>query len=296
MDVKPRRLGYRKRMRFAKYQGVGNDFVMLADPDDRIELTPDAVRRLCDRRFGIGADGVIRVAPPRGDADLLMDYVNSDGSIGEMCGNGIRCLALFAREEGLTDRLRIDVETRAGTKVVEVLEDGRVRVDMGAPVFEPNEIPVRWEGRDALHAKIELTDDVVEVASMSMGNPHAVLFVDDPGIVPVSTVGPVIERHEAFPKGANVEFVRVVSPQRIEMRVWERGAGETLACGTGACAAAVVARVLRDTDPRVTVALPGGELEVAWAGSVDEPAAVFMTGPAEKSFVGEVDDGGLITR
>jgi diaminopimelate epimerase len=180
--------------------------------------------------------------------------------------------------------------------VVEILEDGRVRVDMGAPVFEPDEIPVRWEGRDALHAKIELTDDVVEVASMSMGNAHAVLFVDDPNIVPVSTVGPVIERHEAFPKGANVEFVRVLSPQRIEMRVWERGSGETLACGTGACAAAVVARVLRDTDPRVTVALPGGELEVAWAGSVDEPAAVFMTGPAEKSFVGEVDDGGLITR
>jgi diaminopimelate epimerase len=295
MEVKARWLGYRKRMRFAKYQGIGNDFIMIADPSNRIELAPEVVRRLCDRRFGIGADGVIRVAPARGEADVFMDYVNSDGSIGEMCGNGIRCLALFAREEGLTDKRRIDVDTRAGTKVVEVLEDGLVKVDMGAPIFEPDEIPVTWEGSDALHAKLELADEVVEVACMSIGNPHAVMFVEDPGVVPVSTLGPVIERHESFPNGANIEFVRVVSPQRIEMRVWERGAGQTLACGTGACAGAVIARLLRDTDQLVTVALPGGELQVEWAGSIDERVPVFMTGPAQKSFVGEIDEGGLVT-
>jgi diaminopimelate epimerase len=294
MEVKSRPLGYRKRMRFAKYQGIGNDFIMLADPSDRIDLRPGVVRGLCDRRFGIGADGVIRVAPGRGDADLLMDYVNSDGSVGEMCGNGIRCLALFAREEGLTDKRRIDVETGAGTKVVEVLDDGRVKVDMGAPIFDPVAIPVEWDGRDALHAKIELADEVLEVACVSMGNPHAVLFVEDPGTVPVSTLGPMIERHEAFPNGANAEFVRVASRERVEMRVWERGSGQTLACGTGACAGAVVARLLRDTDSRVTVALPGGELEVEWAGSIDAPASVFMTGPAEKSFVGEIDERKLV--
>jgi diaminopimelate epimerase len=294
MEVKAEPLGYRKRMRFAKYQGIGNDFIMLADPSDRLDLRPEVVRGLCDRRFGIGADGVIRVAPGRGNADLLMDYMNSDGSVGEMCGNGIRCLALFAREEGLTDKRRIDVETGAGTKVIEVLDDGRVRVDMGEPIFDPVAIPVKWDGRDALHAKIELADEMLEVACVSMGNPHAVLFVDEPHIVPVATVGPMIERHEAFPNGANVEFVRVASRERVEMRVWERGAGQTLACGTGACAGAVVARLLRDIDSLVTVALPGGELEVEWSGSIDTPDSVFMTGPAEKTFVGEIDERKLV--
>ncbi|MGH2788811.1 MAG: diaminopimelate epimerase [Actinomycetota bacterium] len=283
-------------MRFAKYQGIGNDFVMLADPDDRIVLTPELVRDLCDRRFGIGGDGVIRVVPGRGGADLFMDYVNSDGSVGEMCGNGIRCLALFAREEGLTDKQKIEVATRAGLKTVEVLENGRVRVDMGPPIFDPADIPVAWDGRDALHAKIELADEVVEVAALSMGNPHAVLFVDEPEAVAVSVVGPVIERHSAFPNGANVEFVRVASPTRVEVRVWERGAGETLACGTGACAAAVAARALRGAEQKVIVALPGGELEVEWAGSLEERAPVFMTGPAMKSFVGEVEETGFTGR
>jgi diaminopimelate epimerase len=283
-------------MRFAKYQGIGNDFVMVSDPDDRIVLTPELVRDLCDRRFGIGGDGVIRVAPGREGADLVMDYVNSDGSVGEMCGNGIRCLALFAREEELTHKQTIAVGTRAGLKTVEVLENGRVRVDMGPPIFDPADIPVVWDARDALHAKIELADEVLEVAAVSMGNPHAVLFVDEPETVAVSVVGPVIERHAAFPKGANVEFVSVASPTRVEVRVWERGAGETLACGTGACAAAVVARTLCATEQRVTVALPGGELEVEWTGSLDERAPVFMTGPATKSFVGEVEETGLMGR
>jgi diaminopimelate epimerase len=275
-------------MRFAKYQGTGNDFVMLSDPHDSVALTPNVVRRLCDRRFGIGADGVIRVAPPSSDGDFFMDYVNSDGSIGEMCGNGIRCLAVFAQDVGLTVKDRIAVETRAGLKVVTVSDTG-VAVDMGAPMFNPESVPVRWAGVDALHAKIELPHDVVEVACLSMGNPHAVQFVEEPSSVPVRDIGPVIERHDAFPNGTNVEFVRVVAADHIEMRVWERGSGETLACGTGAAAAAVASRLLRAIDQSVTVSLPGGDVTVEWHGSLDRTRPVVLRGPAEKVFEGEID-------
>jgi diaminopimelate epimerase len=276
-------------MRFAKYQGIGNDFVMLADPRDEVELTPRLVRALSDRHFGIGADGVIRVAPGVDGADLSMDYVNSDGSIGEMCGNGIRCLALFAREEGMTDATHMQVATPAGLMTIDVGENGRVRVDMGAPIFDPAAIPIRWEGPEALHAKLEVEGEVVEATCLSMGNPHAVLFVDDPERAPVATLGPRLETHEAFPNRANVEFVRVVSPTRVEMRVWERGVGETLACGTGACAAAVASRLIGGAEAEMVVSLPGGELEIEWEGSLEDDKPVFMTGPAVRSFEGEVD-------
>jgi diaminopimelate epimerase len=275
-------------MRFAKYQGVGNDFVMIADPEDRLELTAESVRKLCDRRFGIGGDGVIRVAPGSAGTDFFMDYVNSDGSVGEMCGNGIRCLAIFAREEGLTDKTTLTVGTRAGVKTVEVLADGNVRVDMGAPEFDTALIPVAWAG-DGLHTKIELEDEILEAACVSMGNPHAVLFVDDPAAAPVTTLGPRIEHHPMFPSMANVEFATVESPSRVRMRVWERGSGETMACGTGACAVAVVSRVLEGTEEVVTIALPGGELIVEWHGSPTDKQSVFMTGPAVKSFEGDVE-------
>ena len=275
-------------MRFSKYQGTGNDFVMLADLDDRLRLTPEMVRALCDRRFGIGADGVIRVAPGDVDTDFFMDYVNSDGSIGEMCGNGIRCLAVFARDEGLTDKEELRVNTRAGIKIVSFTDDGGVRVDMGPPIFIPDEVPVSWSGADALHAKIELSDQVLEATCLSMGNPHAVIFTDDTPGDP-QPVGSVIEKHQMFPHGTNVEFARVLSPERIEMRVWERGSGETLACGTGACAVAVAARLVGGADQRVTISLPGGELQVEWAGSLDDEAPAFLTGPALRSFTGDVD-------
>jgi diaminopimelate epimerase len=275
-------------MRFAKYHGIGNDFVFLADPEDRLELTPELVRGLSDRRFGIGGDGVIRVAPARNGADLFMDYVNSDGSVGEMCGNGIRCLAVFARAEGLTDKAEIEVDTRSGIKTVTVLDDGRVRVDMGAPIFAPDEIPMKWPGDDALHAKLDIEGDVVEVAALSMGNPHAVIFVDHDLKAPIRS-GPLIERHELFPNGTNVEFARVEAPDHVRMRVWERGSGETLACGTGACAVAVAARLLGGGAPRMTVSLPGGDLEVEWKGSLEDEQPVFMTGSVVKSFEGDVD-------
>ena len=278
-------------MRFSKYHGIGNDFILIADPADAIALAPDEVRRLCDRRFGVGADGVIRVAPARAGGDFLMDYVNSDGSTGEMCGNGIRCLAVFARDRGLTDARELAIETGAGLKVVRV-EDGGVRVDMGPPIFVASDIPV--EADDPLHTKIELDGGVVEAAVLSMGNPHAVLFVDDPDASAVAATGPAIESHPLFPNKTNVEFVAVEGRDRIRMRVWERGSGETLACGTGACAAAVAARLLAGVDSKMTVALPGGDLAVEWDGSLDEQAPVFMTGPAVRVFDGEIDLRALV--
>ncbi len=229
-------------MRFSKYHGIGNDFVMLADLDDRFRLTPELVRSLCDRRFGVGGDGVIRVAPGDVDTDFFMDYVNSDGSIGEMCGNGIRCLAAFVNDQGYSANETLRVGTRAGIKIVSVGEK-EIRVDMGPPIFVPDEIPVEWSGPDALHAKIDLDQSVMEATCLSMGNPHAVLFVaDDPG--DSLRLGAAIETHPMFPNGTNVEFARIESPDHVQMRVWERGSGETLACGTGACAVAVATRLV----------------------------------------------------
>ncbi|MDQ5875091.1 MAG: diaminopimelate epimerase [Actinomycetota bacterium] len=283
------------RLEFAKYQGIGNDFVMLSDPQDELKLTADLAAQLCDRRFGIGADGVIRVAPGRNGAELFMDYLNSDGSTGEMCGNGIRCLALFARHEGLSSSERMVVGTRAGDKIVEISGE-HVRVDMGAPIFAPALIPVRWDGADALQMKLEMdtdvvTDDVIELACLSMGNPHAVLFTSDVEAAPVRSLGPLLERHPAFPQGTNVLFVDPSSTEEIRMRVWERGSGETLACGTGACAAAVASRLLAGTPEQMSVALPGGRLHIEWDGNVERERSVFMAGPAQRSFAGAVELG-----
>ena len=286
------------RLEFAKYQGIGNDFVMLSDLRDELNLTEDLAATLCDRRFGIGADGVIRVAPGREGAELFMDYLNSDGSTGEMCGNGIRCLALFARHEGLSSSERMVVGTRAGNKIVEISDD-QVRVDMGAPIFAPNLIPVRWDGADALQLKLEMesdtTDEIIELSCLSMGNPHAVLFTTDVEAAPVRSLGPLLERHSAFPNGTNVLFVDPSSSPEIRMRVWERGSGETLACGTGACAAAVASRLLAGTPDRTTIILPGGHLLIEWDGSLERERPVFMTGPARRSFAGVVElDAGQV--
>ena len=282
------RLIYPRYVRFAKYHGIGNDFVMFADPDDQLEISKDLAKNLCDRRFGIGADGVIRVAPGSDGADFVMDYHNSDGSVGEMCGNGIRCLAIFARAEGLTFETELQIDTGAGRKSIWVRDDGGVRVDMGAPIFEPSKMPVQWDG-DPLHVKLETSGEVIEAACVSIGNPHAVLFVDDPSAAPVTTLGPELEWNPRFPNGANIEFIRVLAPDRVEMRVWERGSGETLACGTGACAVGVIAKLLADTDDKVTVSLPGGELEIEWSGSITDEEPIFMTGPVTKSFEGDID-------
>jgi diaminopimelate epimerase len=274
-------------MEFAKYQGIGNDFVMIADPADGIRLDGNLVRRLCDRRFGIGGDGVIRVLPGHEGGELFMDYYNSDGSIGEMCGNGIRCLALFAREQGMTSETEIKVETRAGLKVVQV-EGELVRVDMGPPEFDASRIPVKTAG-DPLHVMIDLGDVSFEAATLGMGNPHAVIFTEAPEDIPLEQIGPRIETHPMFPEMANVEFAHVESSDDVRMRVWERGSGQTMACGTGACAVAVASRVLAGMNSTMTVHMPGGDLAVEWKGSIDDPSPVYMTGPAEKSFDGTLD-------
>lgn len=275
-------------MEFEKWHGIGNDFILIADPDDELRLSPKQVAGLCDRRFGIGADGVIRVAPGADGAELFMDYINADGSLGEMCGNGIRCLAVFARRHDLAGGDEIKVGTRSGIKVVWI-EGDTVRVDMGAPVFAAAEIPVK--AADPLHMTLETSAGTLEAACLGMGNPHTVLFVDDPTSAPVTTLGPEIERASEFPNGTNVEWVNVESPKRVRMTVWERGSGATLACGTGASAVAVASRVLKDADESVTVVLPGGELQVEWTGSIEREAPVFMTGPAVKSYDGTVDLG-----
>lgn len=273
-------------MDFEKWQGIGNDFILVADPDDEVRLSPSQVANICHRRFGIGADGVIRVAPGTDGAEVFMDYVNSDGSLGEMCGNGIRCLAVFARKHGLASGDEIKVGTRAGIKVVWI-EGDRVRVDMGAPIFDAAAIPVTAD--DPLHMTLETSAGTLEAACLGMGNPHTVMFVDDPANAPITTLGPEIERSAPFPNGTNVEWVKVESPTRVRMTVWERGSGATLACGTGASAVAVASRALKDADENLTVVLPGGELEVEWSGTLEREAPVYMTGPAIKSFAGTVD-------
>ena len=276
------------RISFTKMHGIGNDFVMVADPDDAMSFSAEQVRAICDRRFGVGADGVIRVAPGTEGGELFMDYVNSDGSIGEMCGNGIRCVAVFARTHGLSTATEIKIETRAGLKVVTVLEDSMVRVDMGAPIFEADEIPVRWDG-DVLHVSLESGGTTFDAAAVSMGNPHAVIFAESPEDVDLAVVGPALEHHPAFPNKTNVEFLRVDSEDHVTMRVWERGSGETLACGTGACAVGVIGRLLGGTKEKVTVSLPGGDLLIEWDGSLDRSAPVFMTGPVTRTFDGVLE-------
>ncbi len=269
-----------------KYQATGNDFVMTYDPEDRHPLSSDEVRVLCDRRFGIGADGSIRVTTGR-DGRPFMDYRNADGSLAEMCGNGLRCVALLLRDVGGMDGSSFDVETRSGARRVALVSDGRVSVDMGEPNFTKAAIPMRgpaWE--TSLNEPLDLGGGVVVTASaVSMGNPHFVLFVDeDPERFHVAHIGAVLERDDRFPEGTNVEFARVTEAG-IVARVWERGSGETMACGSGACAIVVAANEAGLTGRRSTVRFPGGVLEVERL----ETGSVLLTGPASAVFETSID-------
>jgi diaminopimelate epimerase len=274
-------------MRFVKAHGAGNDFVLIEDLDDRSHPNAAFVAAVCDRHFGVGADGLIRITRAT-DADFFMDYYNADGEVAEMCGNGIRCLAKYVADRGIStgDKLRID--TRDGVKEMELFRDGdgrvaRVRVDMGVPSTERAEIPVTGSG-DPLHEHLDVAGSDLEAALVSMGNPHAVVFVDELGDVPFETLGPALEIHERFPAKTNAEFVQVLNDHEVRMRVWERGVGETMACGTGACAVAVAANLRGYTGRAVAIHLPGGTLDVEWS----DDGRVFMTGPAEESFEGEL--------
>ena len=276
-------------MQFAKSHGCGNDFVMVEDLQDRLEMTPALVQTLCDRHFGVGADGMIRIAPAA-DADFFMDYYNADGQPAEMCGNGIRCLAKYVGDRGMASGDKLRVGTRAGVKDLELHRGPggdveRVRVDMGAPILDRREIPVFGEGEHALREPIEVDEYSFVAACVSMGNPHCVLFVTDLPSVPFGFLGPTIEILPLFPKRTNVEFVQVLNRNEIRARVWERGVGETLACGTGACGIAVAASLRGFTDREVAVHLPGGTLDIEWAAD----GRVYMTGAAEEVFRGTLD-------
>lgn len=285
------------RIEFVKMHGIGNDFVVIDDLKGALDLDPSAVQWICDRHFGVGADGVILVRrATREDADLYMHYFNADGSLAEMCGNGIRCFVKHAVDTGLVPdgASSVRVETLGGVKPVTFWRDdaGRMtvaRVDMGVPELRPENIPVDLPGEMVYDCPLETPYGEVRITAVSMGNPHAVIWVDDVDEAPVETVGPAVETHAAFPKRTNVEFAELVDETRIRLRVWERGVGETLACGTGACATLVAAVLSCRTGREATVELPGGELEIRW----HEDDHLYMTGPATTVFWGwiEVPEG-----
>ena len=273
-------------LRFTKMHGLGNDFVVIDGIRQTVVLDPARIRRLADRHFGIGCDQVLLVeASDRPDADFRYRIFNADGGEVEQCGNGARCFARFVRDRGLTDKDDLRVTTAGGLLRLQVQPDGRVAVDMGQPELEPAEIPFFADRRARRYASAADGMDL-DIGAVSMGNPHAVLVVDDVDRAPVAHLGPLLERHGRFPKRANVGFMQIVAPDHIRLRVFERGAGETLACGSGACAAVVAGRLWGLLWPNVRVALRGGELTVHWAG---EGESVLMTGPAENVFEGWIE-------
>ena len=273
-----------KPLPFTKMHGAGNDFVVLDGLREELPPLEPLAARLCDRHFGIGADQLLVVRSSQA-ADFRMQIFNADGSQVEMCANGIRCFYKYLRDRGHTEADEIGVETLSGVVRPRWAGEGRVSVDMGRPVFEPARIPTtlgRGEG-PVLDAPLEVGGETLAVSSVSMGNPHAVIVVKDPDSAPVERLGPLIERHPAFPNRVNVEFVTLLAHGRIRQRTWERGTGETLACGSGACAAAVVSMLRGVVDREVIVELRGGELAIAWQGG---DAHVLMTGPAAEVYTG----------
>ena len=275
-----------RKLPFTKMQGTGNDFVLLNALRRSVRVTPDLARRLCDRRFGVGADQVLVLGTSKA-ADFKMLIYNADGSQVEMCGNGIRCLARYAFERGYTKKRSMTVETLAGIRTP-AIERANVRVDMGAPVLDAARVPTRAKGRVIDHpfSLRALKNQVnLEMTCVSIGNPHAVIFVDDVAQVPLSEWGPVIETDPFFPRRTNVEFVQMRDPDRAQVRVWERGSGATLACGTGACAVGVAGVLTGRFHRAVTLSLPGGDLQVEWAAD----NRVYLTGPAAFVFDGTFD-------
>ena len=277
-------------MRFSKYHGTGNDFVMIEDVADERTLSPALVAALCDRHAGVGADGVIRIAPSA-RADFFMDYRNADGETAEMCGNGIRCLAKYVYERGLTDKTELDVDTRDGLKHLVLDVDGgemrTVRVDMGPPALERARIPMGGPANDRfVDRPFPDAGAGYRATAVSMGNPHLVLLgEEDPGALDLPRAGPPLEHHPDFPQGTNVEFIRV-EDGAVQARVWERGSGETMACGTGGCASLVAAHLLGLVGRKATVRFPGGDLQIDWA----DDDHVYLTGPATFVFDGELAD------
>ncbi|BFL13686.1 diaminopimelate epimerase [[Clostridium] hylemonae] len=275
-------------MKFTKMHGLGNDYVYVNCFKEKIGNPPEAARILSDRHFGVGSDGLIMICPSE-KADFEMEMYNADGSRGEMCGNGIRCVAKYVYDYGLTDKTNISVETLGGVKYLDLtVKDGKavlIKVDMGRPELKPERIPIVSGGDAVISEPIVVDGAIYRMTGVSMGNPHAVKFVDDVKGLELEAVGPKFENHERFPKRVNTEFARVIDRETVEMRVWERGSGETLACGTGACAVAVACILNGLTEDKVTVRLLGGDLLIEWDKEADK---VYMTGPATVVFDGEI--------
>ncbi len=274
------------KLEFAKMHGLGNDFVVVDGIRQRVSLTPEQLRYIADRHFGVGCDQILLVeAPTQPDVDFRYRIFNADGGEVEQCGNGARCFVRFVHDRGLTDKREIRVETLGGIIAPRLEGDGNVTVNMGIPRFLPSEIPFIHDDDVVIHS-LDVADETLEISVVALGNPHAVQVVASVDEAPVDAHGPLIESHERFPQRVNAGFMQVVDRHAIRLRVYERGAGETLACGTGACAAAVtgIRRGLLDSPVRVTTR--GGDLNIAWGGA-DRP--VLMTGPAATVFTGEID-------
>ena len=279
-------------MKFTKMHGLGNDYVYVDGSCETIENKPETAIFVSERHTGIGSDGLI-IINPSDVADFEMEMYNADGSRGEMCGNGIRCVGKYVYDHGLTDKTSISVETLGGIKYLDfVIEDGKVAevtVDMGSPVLKPSDIPVdpgdEREAERLVNSPIKVDGKEYMMTCVSMGNPHAVIYIDDVAGLEIEKIGPSFENHPRFPNRINTEFVRVIDRKTVEMRVWERGSGETMACGTGACAVAVSSILNGYCDDEVTVKLLGGDLKIRWDREADK---VYMTGPATEVYNGEI--------
>ena len=270
---------------FSKMHGLGNDFMVVDNVTQNIFLSRDQIKRLADRHFGVGFDQLLMVeAPYSPDLDFHYRIFNADGNEVEQCGNGARCFARFVRMKGLTNRHKITVSTKGGNMTLYIEKDGQVTVNMGQPILEPKDIPLQANKRELTYI-LRHQEHTLFMGAASMGNPHCVIEVEDITAAEVHTLGPAVEQHERFPKRTNVGFMQIIDESHIKLRVWERGAGETLACGSGACAAAVVGQLQSKLGRNVKVDLPGGALQIRWQG---EGHPVKMTGPAEHVFDGQI--------
>jgi diaminopimelate epimerase len=275
-------------MKFTKMHGIGNDYVYVNTFDQPAPADPARLAiAVSDRHFGIGSDGLILIGPSE-RADARMRMFNADGSESEMCGNGVRCVAKYLHDHGIARKPRVAVETGRGVLTLELeVENGRarrVRVNMGAPILQGSDIPTRLPGNPPVNVLLPVGGRELKVTAVSMGNPHAVVYVDDAAAFPVETLGPLLEHHQAFPRRVNAHFVQVIAPGEVRMRTWERGSGITLACGTGACAVCVAGVLTGRSERKILAHLPGGDLELEWPS---DESPVFMTGPATEVFSGE---------
>lgn len=274
-------------MKFVKMHGCGNDYVYVNGFTEKIKNKEALVRAASDRHFGIGSDGVIFINPSQ-IADFEMEMWNADGTRAEMCGNGIRCVGKFVYDYGLTDQTRISVESFGKIKYLDMTEESgkvtKVRVNMGSPILTADQVPVKSANDQVIDECIEVNGREYKMTCVSMGNPHAIVFVDDVKNLDIEAIGPYFEHHERFPNRTNTEFVKVIDDHTVEMRVWERGTGETLACGTGCCATAVACVINHKTGNHVTVKVLGGEIEIEWDR---EQNLIYMTGPGAVVFEGD---------